>query len=126
MINKAILVARLVRDPELKTTNSGKSVSSFTVACDRMGEGVDFIKCVAWEKQAENLCKYQGKGDMVGIEGSIQVRKYEHNGQNREAVEVVAHRIAFLGGKKQEEQKPQDFEPTNNEIEPEDSDSLPF
>ena len=102
MINKSIIVGRLVRDPELKQTNSGKSVTSFTVACDRMGEGADFIKCVAWEKQAENLCKYQGKGDLVGIEGSIQVRKYEHNGQNREAFEVVAHNIQFLGGKKED------------------------
>ena len=82
-MNKAILVGRLTKDPELKTTASGVSVCSFTIAINRRfrnAEGnydADFINCVAWRKQAENIAKYCVKGTQVAAEGRIQTRSYE-------------------------------------------------
>ena len=81
-MNKVILVGRLTRDPELKTTPNGVSVCSFTIAVNRrfrnaQGEyEADFINCVAWRQSAELLGKYFSKGRMVGIVGSIQTRNY--------------------------------------------------
>ena len=119
-MNNINLIGRLTRDPELKHTNSQKAVCSFTVAVDRMNEGADFIRCVAWEKQAENLAKYQRKGSKIAIEGNIQVRQYEHEGQKRTSTEVIARRIEFLDPKPTHEEdkvmadkqdtSPQDFE----------------
>ena len=81
-MNKAILVGRLTRDPELRNTNSGAAVVSFTVAVNRTftsnsGEReADFINCIAFNKQAENLHRYIRKGGLVGVEGRIQSRSY--------------------------------------------------
>ena len=106
-MNKAILVGRLTRDPELKTTGSGTSVCSFTVAVNRRfknAEGnydADFISCVAWRQQAEFLAKYFAKGSMVGIVGSIQTRNYEKDGQKVYVTEVSCDEINFVEGKAQ-------------------------
>ena len=86
-MNKAILVGRLTKDPELKTTASGVSVCSFTIAVNRRfrnAEGnydADFINCVAWRQQADFLSRFFTKGRMVGVIGSIQTRNYERDGQ---------------------------------------------
>ena len=105
-MNKAIIIGRLTRDIELKITNSGKSVCSFSVAVDRGfkdqdgNKQTDFIDCVAWGATAENLATYQGKGSQIAIDGRIQVRSYEaQDGSKRKAVEVVAERIEFIGSK---------------------------
>lgn len=106
MLNSAILMGRLTSAPELKTTNSNISVTSFTVAVDRayqkQGEEkqTDFINCVAWRHNAEFITKYFTKGQMIAIEGSIQTRNYEDkDGNKRTAVEVVVDRASFCGGK---------------------------
>lgn len=104
-MNKAILVGRLTKDPELKTTGSGVSVCSFTIAVNRRfrnAEGnydADFINCVAWRQQAEFLSKFFSKGRMVGLVGSIQTRSYDRDGQRVYVTEVVADEISFVDSK---------------------------
>ena len=108
MFNTVILTGRLTADPELKTTPNGVSVTTFSIAVDRgykQGEErqADFINIVAWRSSAEFVSKYFKKGEMIGIEGSIQTRKYtDKNGNNRTAFEVVANNVQFVGGKRQE------------------------
>ncbi len=106
MLNTIIIMGRLTADPELRTTSSGLSVSSFTVAVDRryqrQGEEkqTDFIPVVAWRQQAEFVSKYFSKGQMIAVEGSLQSRKYEDkNGNPRTAYDVIADRISFCGSK---------------------------
>lgn len=106
MINTVIIMGRLTADPELKKTQSGTSVTSFTVAVDRRfqqkGEEkqADFINIVAWRQTAEFVEKYFSKGSMIAIRGSIQTRTYEDkNGNKRTAVEVVADEVSFCGSK---------------------------
>lgn len=125
-----ILTGRLTKDPELRTTTSDKQVASFTLAVDKYGEGADFINCIVWGKQAENLCKYQEKGSQIGLSGRIQTRSYEDDkGNKRNITEVVADSIEFLGSKKKEttteEVTPYDIKGDGNGIEITDSD-LPF
>ena len=106
MINNAVIMGRLVADPELRTTASGNSVSSFTVAVDRsfarQGEEkqADFIDVIAWRQTAEFICKYFRKGSMIAIQGHIQTRMYEDkNGNKRKAVELIADNVSFCGTK---------------------------
>lgn len=90
MINRVVLVGRLTRDVEVRKTASGLSVATFTVACDRrMARGqdgnnqqsADFISCVAWRQAADFLGSYAHKGALVGVEGRIQTRNYDRDGQ---------------------------------------------
>lgn len=106
MFNKAILIGRLVADPELRQIPSGAYVTTFRIAVDRRFKGqdgerkADFIDIVSWRQQAEFVCKYFHKGDAIGIDGSIQTRNYEdRNGNKRTAFEVVADNVFFVGGK---------------------------
>lgn len=103
-LNKAIIAGRLTAAPELKTTPSGLSVTSFTVAVDRRfgkDKQTDFINCVAWRQTAEFISKYFDKGSAICITGSIQTRKYtDKNGNNRVAVEVLADEATFVESKK--------------------------
>lgn len=103
MINRTVLAGRLVRDPELRYTSNGVAVSNFTLACNRPfknqdGEQeADFIQCVAWRKQAENIANYMKKGSLVGIDGRIQTRSYEgQDGKMVYVTEVLAESIQFL------------------------------
>ena len=102
MINRVVLVGRLTRDPDLRKTNSGASVVSFTVACDRrfktQGQpDADFISCVAWNKVADLMAQYLHKGSLVGVEGRIQTRNYDDaNGRRVYVTEVVAESVQFL------------------------------
>lgn len=106
MFNLVVLTGRLTADPELKTTQSGISVTSFSVAVNRpyrTGEEqqTDFINVVAWRKTAEFIAKYFKKGNMIGVEGSIQTRKYtDKNGNNRTAFEVVVNNAQFVESKR--------------------------
>jgi single-strand DNA-binding protein len=103
-MNQVILTGRLTKDPELRTTNSDKSVASFSIAVDKYGEGADFINCVVWGKQAENLCKYQEKGSQIALSGRISTRTYDDAKGNKQYItEVVADSIEFLGSKRKEE-----------------------
>ncbi len=106
MINNVVLMGRLVATPELRSTGTGISVTSFTVAVDRSyvrtGEQrqADFIDCVAWRQSAEFITKYFQKGSMIALTGSIQTRNYEDkNGNKRKAVEVVVDNVSFCGSK---------------------------
>ncbi len=106
MINCAVLMGRLVADPELRTTTSGISVTSFRIAVDRsfvrQGEErqADFIDIVAWRQTAEFVSRYFRKGSMIAVQGSIQTRSYEDKqGNKRTAVEVVADNVSFCGSK---------------------------
>ena len=105
MINNVILMGRLVADPELRTTNSGKSVANFRIAVDRSyskgnDKQADFITIVAWENTADFISKYFSKGSMIALRGEIQTRSYEDNsGNKRTAFEVLAKEVSFCGGK---------------------------
>lgn len=104
MLNKFIGIGRLTRDPELRYTQNGIPVSSFTIAIDRpfSGQGqqereTDFIDCVAWRKLAEVIANHLQKGRLIGVEGRVQVRSYETpDGQKRRATEIVADNVHFL------------------------------
>ena len=103
MINRAVLTGRLTRDPELKYTQSGNAVCSFTLAVDRQFRNqngdreADFINCVIWRKSAENFSNFTHKGSMVGIDGRIQVRNYENQqGQRVYVTEVIVDSFALL------------------------------
>ena len=106
MFNLVVLTGRLTADPELKTTQSGISVTSFSIAVDRRyrsGEErqTDFINIVAWRQTAEFVTKYFKKGSLIGIEGSIQTRKYQDkDGNNRTVFEVVANNVQFVESKR--------------------------
>lgn len=101
-MNRCVLVGRIVRDPELKRTNSGNSVTSFTLAIDNpVRNGNDkttsFIPCTCWNKTAENVAKYCTKGSLVGVDGRLNQRSYEDkNGAKRSVVEVIAESVQFL------------------------------
>ena len=106
MLNNAVIMGRLVADPELRTTGNGISVLSFTVAVDRgfvrQGEErqADFIDVIAWRQTAEFISKYFRKGSMIAVQGHIQTRTYEDkNGNKRKAVEIVADNVSFCGSK---------------------------
>ncbi len=106
MLNCAIIMGRLTSDPELRTTTSGISVTSFSVAVDRSyqkpGEErqTDFINVVAWRQTAEFVTRYFHKGSMIAVQGSIQTRNYEDKtGAKRTAVEIVADNVSFCGSK---------------------------
>jgi single-strand DNA-binding protein len=128
-MNSVVLIGRLTKDPEMRSTAAGKAVASFTLAVDKgygKDKAADFINCVAWEKLAENLCQFQGKGDRVGLQGRIQVRSYDaDDGSKRYVTEVVAANIEFLGSPKPT--AGQDAEPAEYvSLEDIDDEDLPF
>ena len=109
MLNQAILIGRIVREPELVQTEKG-NVSNITLAVPRSfknSEGqydTDFISCVLWKGVAENTAEYCKKGDLVGIRGRIQTRDVELDDETKKHyVEVVADKVTFLSSKRQEE-----------------------
>lgn len=102
MLNNAVIMGRLTADPELKTTNNGNNVTSFTVAVERAyhRDQTDFINVVAWRQTAEFVTRYFHKGSMIAVQGSIQTRKYQdRNGNSRTAFEIVADQVSFCGSK---------------------------
>ncbi|QEY34639.1 single-stranded DNA-binding protein [Caproiciproducens galactitolivorans] len=107
MLNIAVLMGRLVADPELRQTPNGVSVTSFTLAVDRSyakqgkERQADFIDIVTWRSTAEFACKYFRKGQLVAVQGSIQTRSYtDKDGNKRKAFEVVADHVHFAESKK--------------------------
>jgi single-strand DNA-binding protein len=118
MFNLVVLSGRLTTDPELKTTPNGVSVTSFSIAVDRrykQGEEkqTDFINIVAWRQTAEFITKYFSKGSMIGIEGSIQTRRYQDKeGNNRTVFEVIANNVQFIESKRSESNEESNSLPT--------------
>ena len=109
MLNKVILMGRITRDLELKTTPSGVSVLTFTIAVDRsfvrQGEErqADFITCVAWRQQAEFINRYFGKGRMIAVVGNLRTRTYDDkNGTKHYVTEVYVDEASFTGEPKQQ------------------------
>lgn len=103
MINRVVLVGRLTKDPELKTTPAGVSVATFTIAVNRTymnsqgAREADFIPVVTWRRQAETVSQYLRKGSLAGIDGRMQVRHYEgQDGRRIYVTEVVADSVQFL------------------------------
>ena len=107
MLNKIVLMGRLTRDPELRQTQSGNSVVSFTLACDRdfAAQGAeketDFVDIVAWRGTAEFVSKYFSKGRMAVVEGRLQIRDWtDKDGNKRRSAEVIVNSIYFGDSKK--------------------------
>lgn len=136
-MNKAILMGRLTRDPEMRTTQSQLPVASFTIAVDRRFKNAngekqaDFIPIVAWRQQAEFVSKYFHKGSRIVVVGSIQTRNWEDNeGNKRYATEVIADEIYF-GDSKSGSGNTEPAQTTTDNADmpfplPDDDTSLPF
>ena len=96
-MNSIVLTGRLVAKPELKKTTNGKSMCPFSIACNNINDDVDYIDCIAWGKQAENLCEYQEKGNMIGVDGRLTTSTYENKeGYKIKKCVVSANNIEFL------------------------------
>ena len=140
MLNVVAIMGRMVKDPELKTTNSGKSVCSFRIANDSgykdaSGQSqTNWLDVTAWGKTAEFVCKYFPKGALIAIDGRLQSRNYQDkSGNNRNAVEVVVNNVSFAGNKEPAQSQNVANRAVsapvvaNNEYEPiEDDGDLPF
>ena len=120
-MNRAIIIGRLTKDPEMRTTSSGIASTTFTVAVSRPftsqnGEReADFLNCVAWRKQAENIAKYCTKGSQVAVEGRIQTRTYDaQDGSKRYVTEIIADNVTFLGSKGGSSMPSNNYEGNNN------------
>jgi single-strand DNA-binding protein len=137
-MNKATIIGNLTRDPELKTTASGISVCTFTVAVRRpySKDETDFIPVVTWRQLAENCAKFLAKGRKVGVAGRIQTRNYEtNNGERRYVTEIIADEVEFLtpkgdgGGGRQDVPPAPDDEGLfgdESDFEPLDDEQMPF
>ena len=136
MLNRIIVMGRMTRDPELRRTNSGTAVASFTVAVDRdfksqSGEKeTDFIDVVAWRNTAEFASKYFSKGRMAVVEGRLQIRDWtDKDGYKRRCAEIVADSVYFGDSKRDGgdtvQSEPQS-EPQSGFSEVEDDGDLPF
>ncbi len=133
MINKAVLMGRLTKAPELRYTQSNVPVTAFALAVERNYAGpdgtrpTDFINCVAWRSTGEFVSKYFGKGDLIAVSGSIQTRKYtDKDGINRVAVEVIVDEVSFTGEKKERQTAPTPVLPRGDFADIADDDDLPF
>lgn len=114
-LNQGVWAGRLVRDPELRTTTSGLSVTTFTVAIDRRykkgdEKQSDFLDCVAWRDRADFIAKYFKKGSAICVIGAVQTRTYEdNNGNKRKAVEIIVDEADFVESKVNAQQNAQTY-----------------
>lgn len=121
MMNRVILVGRITKDPEMKKTTQDIAVVNFTIAVNRnytdtQGEKqADFISCVVWRKQAENVAKYVTKGMLLGIEGRIQTRQYESETGMKYITEVLCDSVQFLENKSSNTQSYEENQPTKSQ-----------
>lgn len=118
MLNRAVLIGRMTKDPELRRTGNGKAVATFNLAVNRNfktgdGQEADFPSVVCWGKVAENTAQYCSKGSLVSVDGRLQTRIYENNNGDRAFVtEVVADSVQFIDTRKKE---PKQEAPKNEE-----------
>ena len=134
MINRVVIVGRLTRDPELRTTPSGVSVITFSLAFDNKTRNADgttgtsFINCTAWRQSAELISKYCKKGSQVGIDGSLQERRFQRrDGTNASTMEIQVDSVTLLGSKNPSTSQPQENAANNayvQDSEPDDIDLL--
>ena len=112
MLNQAVLVGRLTRDPEVIETENGNKVSNISLAIPRNyknAEGVyetDFIDVTLWNGVAENTAEYCKKGDIVGVKGTIQADSFEKDGEKKHITKIIAEKLTFLSSKAKEEVEP--------------------
>lgn len=130
MLNKAIIMGRLVKDPELRYTQANVPVCSFTIACERRASGkdnepvTDFINVVAWRNTADFVAKFFAKGKPIIVEGQLQQRKFTtKDGEKRQVHEVVANSVYFCDSKKDSSEATQ---PDGNFQEISGDDEIPF
>ena len=116
-LNVVAIMGRMASDAQLRTTQSGQNVASFRVAVDRGRKDAngqnqtDWLDVVAWDKTADFVSRYFGKGSMIAVTGRLQSRNYQDkNGNNRTAIEIVANQVSFCGEKKQDTKS---FRPAN-------------
>ena len=108
MLNQTVLVGRLVKEPELFTTEGGHKMTGITLAVPRSYKNADgtydtdFIPCILWRGVAENAVEYCHKGDLLGVKGRLQSRVIEDDNTKKDVMEVVAEKITFLSSKKKE------------------------
>ena len=116
-MNKVALIGRLTKNPELRATQTGKQVCSFTIATNRINnEECDFINCVVWDKQAENLCRYQVKGSLIGVIGQLRQETYnDTKGNKRTSYVVYCSEIEYLQSSAKKEENP--FKEMNTKVE---------
>lgn len=109
-MNRITIIGRLCADPELRTIPSGAAVCSFRVAVNRrfQREETDFFNVAIWREAATNCQKYLRKGSQVAVMGALQIRQYEQDGVKRQAVEIQADEVEFLGGKNESSDAPTD------------------
>lgn len=107
-MNSVNLIGRLTKKPELRYTQSNTAVCEFSLAVNRIGqEQTDFITCVVWKAQAENLVKYQDKGSLIAVNGSLRVDTYDNEqGERRYKTYVLANNIEYLSSKKETQEQP--------------------
>ena len=110
MLNQVVLVGRLTKDPEIRTSENGKKYTSIVVAVSRSyknSDGLydaDYVRCILWNGIAANTSEYCHSGDVVGIKGRLQVSSYEtENGEKKYVTDVVAEKVTFLSSKKVDE-----------------------
>ena len=122
-MNKVILIGRLTADPNLRYTQNGTPVTTFTLAVDKPfadkdgKRGADFIDIVAWRKLAEIVANNLEKGRLVAVEGRLQIRSYDdQNGVRRKAAEIVADQVKFLDYRRQDESQSEPTEPEFDDI----------
>lgn len=108
--NTVVLDGRLTKDPELKSTSTGKKVCSFTIANNKRGkdEGANFIDCVAWEGRGETIAKYFNKGSQIVVTGHLDQQVWEKDGQKRSKLEVIIDDFSFVGKKEDNTSTPAD------------------
>ena len=117
-MNQITLMGRLVRDPEMRKTQTGKDVTTFTVACDKGDKTADFIPCVAWEKNATSIYNWFKKGNRILLTGRLQSREGQtQNGEKRTYYEVVVARFEFIESRQKDEPAPAgDMTPTDDDL----------
>lgn len=130
-MNKCIITGNLVRDPELRTTTSGISVCSFTVAVNRRGkrdeqQEVDYFNVTAWRERGETCAKYLSKGKKVLVTGQVSVRTWEKDEKHGASLEVVADEVEFLTPREQAQEQPKNTANQQSDFLPVEPDDLPF
>ncbi len=129
-MNNITLLGRLTKDPELKYSQSGKAFTKFSIAVTREfnRDEADFINCIAWDKRAETICEYLRKGRRIALQGRLNVRQYEKDGETKWITEVIVDKFDFIDYQKSDTEDNNTKENKNSSAEPEfiDDDDFPF
>lgn len=106
-MNRVNLIGRITKELELRHTKNNKAVCEFTIATNRVnGKEADFITCQVWDKQAQNLVEYQGKGSLIGVSGEIRTESYEISGKKHYKTYVIVNQVEYLSPVEKVQEKP--------------------